>query len=63
MKFARRSLLAAGAAMPGVPRAAPGLNELMGGSRDLYTDQLSTLLPHVRSGKLIARLNEAVPSP
>lgn len=32
--------------------SGPGLNELMGGSLDLYTDQLSTSLPHIRSGKL-----------
>lgn len=32
--------------------SGPGLNELMGGSLDLYTDQLSTSLPHIKSGKL-----------
>jgi tripartite-type tricarboxylate transporter receptor subunit TctC len=36
--------------------SGPGLNELMGGSLDLYTDQLSTSLPHIRSGKLKALL-------
>ena len=36
--------------------SGPGLNELMGGSLDLYTDQLSTSLPHIRSSKLKALL-------
>ena len=36
--------------------SGPGLNELMGGSLDLYTDQLSTSLPHIKSGKLKALL-------
>jgi tripartite-type tricarboxylate transporter receptor subunit TctC len=36
--------------------SGPGLNDLMGGSLDLYIDQLSTSLPHIRSGKLRALL-------
>lgn len=36
--------------------SGPGLNDLMGGSVDLYTDQLSTSLPHIKSGKLKALL-------
>ncbi len=36
--------------------SGPGLNDLMGGSLDLYTDQLSTSLPHIRNGKLKALL-------
>ncbi|CAN5265147.1 hypothetical protein BH10PSE6_BH10PSE6_12490 [soil metagenome] len=38
------------------PCPGPGLNDLMGGSVDLYTDQLSTSLPHIKSGKLKALL-------
>lgn len=34
--------------------SGPGLADLLGGTIDLYTDQLSTSLPHVRSGKLKA---------
>jgi tripartite-type tricarboxylate transporter receptor subunit TctC len=36
--------------------SGPGLNDLLGGTLDLYTDQLSTSLPHIRSGKLKALL-------
>ncbi|WP_421994058.1 Bug family tripartite tricarboxylate transporter substrate binding protein [Reyranella sp.] len=36
--------------------SGPGLNDLMGGQIDLYVDQLTTSLPHVRSGKLKALL-------
>ncbi len=36
--------------------SGPGLNDLMGGNIDLYTDQLSTSLPHIRSGRLKALL-------
>ncbi|MBS0538242.1 MAG: tripartite tricarboxylate transporter substrate binding protein [Proteobacteria bacterium] len=36
--------------------SGPGLADLMGGSIDLYTDQLSTSLPHIKSGKLKALL-------
>jgi tripartite-type tricarboxylate transporter receptor subunit TctC len=32
--------------------SGPGLNDLLGGNVDLYMDQLSTSLPHARSGKL-----------
>lgn len=32
--------------------SAPGLNDLMGGQIDLYMDQLTTSLPHIKSGKL-----------
>jgi tripartite-type tricarboxylate transporter receptor subunit TctC len=34
--------------------SGPGLNDLLGGNLDLYMDQLSTSLPHVKSGKLKA---------
>jgi tripartite-type tricarboxylate transporter receptor subunit TctC len=34
--------------------SAPGLNDLMGGQIDCYTDQLTTSLPHIRAGKLKA---------
>jgi tripartite-type tricarboxylate transporter receptor subunit TctC len=36
--------------------SGPGLNDLLGGNVDLYTDQLSTALPQIRSGKLKALL-------
>ena len=32
--------------------SGPGLADLMGGQIDLYMDQLTTSLPHIRSGKL-----------
>lgn len=32
--------------------SAPGLNDLMAGQIDLYMDQLTTSLPHIKSGKL-----------
>ena len=32
--------------------SGPGLNDLLGGNLDLYMDQLSTSLPHAKSGKL-----------
>ncbi len=32
--------------------SAPGLNDLLAGQIDLYMDQLTTSLPHIRSGKL-----------
>lgn len=32
--------------------SGPGLTDLMGGQIDCYADQLSTSLPHIRSGKL-----------
>jgi tripartite-type tricarboxylate transporter receptor subunit TctC len=34
--------------------SGPGLNDLMGGNLDLYMDQLSTSLPHAKSGRLKA---------
>lgn len=34
--------------------SGPGLNDLLGGNIDLYTDQLSTSLPQIASGKLKA---------
>lgn len=34
--------------------SGPGLNDLLGGSIDLYTDQLTTALPQIASGKLRA---------
>jgi tripartite-type tricarboxylate transporter receptor subunit TctC len=36
--------------------SGPGLTDLMGGQIDCYVDQLSTSLPHIRSGKLRALL-------
>lgn len=36
--------------------SGPGLADLMGGNIDLYMDQLSTSLPHIRNGKLKALL-------
>jgi tripartite-type tricarboxylate transporter receptor subunit TctC len=36
--------------------SGPGLADLLGGSLDLYTDQLSTSLPQVKAGKLKALL-------
>jgi tripartite-type tricarboxylate transporter receptor subunit TctC len=45
--------------------SGPGLNDLMGGSLDLYTDQLTTSLPHIKSGKLkglLAYSPERLPS-
>jgi tripartite-type tricarboxylate transporter receptor subunit TctC len=36
--------------------SGPGLNDLLGGNVDLYTDQLSTALPQIKSGKLKALL-------
>lgn len=36
--------------------SGPGLNDLMGGQIDLYADQLTTSLPHIRAGKLKALL-------
>lgn len=32
--------------------SAPGLNDLLAGQIDLYMDQLTTSLPHIKSGKL-----------
>ncbi|HYR67623.1 MAG TPA: tripartite tricarboxylate transporter substrate binding protein [Reyranella sp.] len=36
--------------------SGPGLNDLMAGQIDLYTDQLTTSLPQIRAGKLRALL-------
>ena len=36
--------------------SAPGLADLMAGQTDLYTDQLTTSLPHIKAGKLKALL-------
>ncbi|MBS0517643.1 MAG: tripartite tricarboxylate transporter substrate binding protein [Proteobacteria bacterium] len=36
--------------------SGPGLADLMGGNIDLYMDQLSTSLPHIKNGKLKALL-------
>lgn len=36
--------------------SGPGLNDLMAGQIDLYADQLTTSLPHIRAGKLKALL-------
>lgn len=36
--------------------SGPGLADLMAGQIDLYTDQLTTSLPHIKSGKLKALL-------
>jgi tripartite-type tricarboxylate transporter receptor subunit TctC len=36
--------------------SGPGLNDLMGGQIDLYTDQLTTSLPQIKAGKLRALL-------
>jgi tripartite-type tricarboxylate transporter receptor subunit TctC len=36
--------------------SGPGLTDLMAGQIDLYTDQLTTSLPHIRAGKLKALL-------
>ena len=36
--------------------SGPGLNDLMGGQIDLYMDQLTTSLPHIKSGKMIGML-------
>ncbi|MFZ5784403.1 MAG: Bug family tripartite tricarboxylate transporter substrate binding protein [Pseudomonadota bacterium] len=36
--------------------SGPGLNDLIGGQIDLYADQLTTSLPHIRAGKLKALL-------
>lgn len=36
--------------------SGPGLADLMAGQTDLYTDQLTTALPHVKAGKLKALL-------
>lgn len=44
--------------------SGPGLNDLMGGQIDLYMDQLTTSLPHIKSGKLkgmLAMSPERVP--
>ncbi len=37
--------------------SGPGLADLMAGQIDLYTDQLTTSLPHIRAGKLRPLLN------
>ena len=45
--------------------SGPGLNDLLGGSLDLYTDQLTTSLPQIASGKLkalVALSPERLPS-
>src|SRR4030095_4910440 len=36
--------------------SGPGLADLMAGQIDLYTDQLTTSLPHIKAGKLKALL-------
>lgn len=36
--------------------SGPGLGDLLAGQTDLYTDQLTTSLPHIRAGKLKALL-------
>ena len=36
--------------------SGPGLGDLMAGQTDLYTDQLTTSLPHIKAGKLKALL-------
>jgi tripartite-type tricarboxylate transporter receptor subunit TctC len=36
--------------------SGPGLADLMAGQTDLYTDQLTTSLPHIKAGKLKALL-------